>query len=716
MCGRSFVVVAGIVSGLFCSATPAVSLSGANSPPHQFSLIAPPDGSTLNTAQPTFVWQKTTDPDSGDRVSYVVQFTTDSGFGAVIISIPILSGDTSYTPGQPLFTRNLVWFWRVVAVDSYGEKTFSREIFRFTIQLADTIPPRFVNLPFPILPDTMEPFILDVTIIEKDGLDSVTLWLRRNYQIWQAQAMYFLPVSDSEYLATALIPPVDSGTLTELFLSAVDKTGNYAFTDTFGYFTGIMPIETIHLLDSLGQNQLKGYGITIEGEITRPPGRLYSDGSAAFIQDQRGGAVAISTEPYGQSPRLRQRLRVIGIIGQRAGQDLVEGYIQGSLPAKAVQPRPLILDSISENKEGILVVVSALHKVSGDWPAAGEDGLVVVANETETEKIPVFIDKSTELNGMPEPQWPVGIVAVVMQYDTTLPYWDGYILAPRVPGDFIAAGQPVTAKIVFKPDHWNRNWFKEPDDEDDEDDDYLDEVEDDDENNNNDNKEGKLNCYIGNLSGYPVSQIIVESVRLNEVVSVARKKDCSDLTQNGIIVTSRDDCFFAKIIKKHRQFGGSVLKVKFNKFEAIQTIPDNIKDQETTSVLISGYLQDGTPFEGRGIVIIVGDDEQTGIPRDWFIDSEQQLNLRLLGVFPNPFNPRTTIRYVLDKQQHISFVIFSLTGQRVRSVNLGWQLPGEHLILWDGTDDSGRQVGSGVYFFLIKGEKSQIDGRMLLLK
>jgi hypothetical protein len=89
---------------------------------------------------------------------------------------------------------------------------------------------------------------------------------------------------------------------------------------------------------------------------------------------------------------------------------------------------------------------------------------------------------------------------------------------------------------------------------------------------------------------------------------------------------------------------------------------------------------------------------------------------KLIGNFPNPFNPETTIRFDLASSGYISLGIFNIYGQRVRLLLDGFMGAGRHSIVWDGTDDNQRRVSSGIYFYRMQTEEYSSMRRMLLLK
>ena len=70
----------------------------------------------------------------------------------------------------------------------------------------------------------------------------------------------------------------------------------------------------------------------------------------------------------------------------------------------------------------------------------------------------------------------------------------------------------------------------------------------------------------------------------------------------------------------------------------------------------------------------------------------------LAGVVPNPFNPRTEIRYALPREQHVVLRVHDVRGHLVRQLVDGRRPAGLHAVVWDGCDDRGRNVASGTYY------------------
>jgi hypothetical protein len=83
---------------------------------------------------------------------------------------------------------------------------------------------------------------------------------------------------------------------------------------------------------------------------------------------------------------------------------------------------------------------------------------------------------------------------------------------------------------------------------------------------------------------------------------------------------------------------------------------------------------------------------------------------------PNPFNPETAIGYALPKSAYVRLEVLNVLGQVVRTLVDGHQRTGTHEAMWDGLNDSGQALASGIYFYRIGADNFQATKRMLLLK
>tara|TARA_B110000858_G_scaffold23332_1_gene23557 strand:+ start:18 stop:1427 length:1410 start_codon:yes stop_codon:yes gene_type:complete len=84
--------------------------------------------------------------------------------------------------------------------------------------------------------------------------------------------------------------------------------------------------------------------------------------------------------------------------------------------------------------------------------------------------------------------------------------------------------------------------------------------------------------------------------------------------------------------------------------------------------------------------------------------------------YPNPFNPSTEIAYTLDKSTNISLTIFNVIGQKVKVLENSSKQAGTHTAKWDGRDEFGASVSTGLYFYTISDGVSSFTRKMALMK
>lgn len=87
-----------------------------------------------------------------------------------------------------------------------------------------------------------------------------------------------------------------------------------------------------------------------------------------------------------------------------------------------------------------------------------------------------------------------------------------------------------------------------------------------------------------------------------------------------------------------------------------------------------------------------------------------------LSNYPNPFNPNTTINYYLPDPSDVVLEVFNVKGQRVKTLINEYKETGSHSSVWNGTDQNGRLVSSGVYFYRLSIGTKSIVNKMLLMK
>ncbi|OGC77091.1 MAG: hypothetical protein A2Z27_01630 [candidate division Zixibacteria bacterium RBG_16_50_21] len=95
---------------------------------------------------------------------------------------------------------------------------------------------------------------------------------------------------------------------------------------------------------------------------------------------------------------------------------------------------------------------------------------------------------------------------------------------------------------------------------------------------------------------------------------------------------------------------------------------------------------------------------------------ENLASLQLLSCYPNPFNASTQISYSLPEDSYVKLELFNILGQKVTTLINESQLAGARTVIWDGTNQSGQKVSSGVYFARLSTVRGQSVLKMSLLK
>ena len=84
--------------------------------------------------------------------------------------------------------------------------------------------------------------------------------------------------------------------------------------------------------------------------------------------------------------------------------------------------------------------------------------------------------------------------------------------------------------------------------------------------------------------------------------------------------------------------------------------------------------------------------------------------------YPNPFNPITIIEYDIPIESDVHLVIYDLLGRQVKTLVNGYQKAGYKSMKWNGTNDQGRMVSAGMYFYHLQSGKFSKVRKMILLK
>jgi len=98
------------------------------------------------------------------------------------------------------------------------------------------------------------------------------------------------------------------------------------------------------------------------------------------------------------------------------------------------------------------------------------------------------------------------------------------------------------------------------------------------------------------------------------------------------------------------------------------------------------------------------------------VESSLPGSFKLYHSFPNPFNSQTEIMFDLPESQEVDVTIYNLLGQPVRKLFRGKKQAGTHTLRWDGRDDSGNSVVSGVYLLVVRAGERRFQEKLILMK
>jgi hypothetical protein len=124
-------------------------------------------------------------------------------------------------------------------------------------------------------------------------------------------------------------------------------------------------------------------------------------------------------------------------------------------------------------------------------------------------------------------------------------------------------------------------------------------------------------------------------------------------------------------------------------------IAHNVANQDTINVYVQGTT--GPPL---------GISEDSELPGEFAISQN----------YPNPFNPATTLRIQLPRLSDVKLVIYNTLGQKVRTLVNGKLSAGYHDFVWDGSNDLGQLIASGIYIYRFEAGEYRQTKKMILLR
>jgi len=181
-------------------------------------------------------------------------------------------------------------------------------------------------------------------------------------------------------------------------------------------------------------------------------------------------------------------------------------------------------------------------------------------------------------------------------------------------------------------------------------------------------------------------------------------RSCLELIDSNYLL------FMAAAVMKINSDGDSLFFSNLQLYQGVPSVYNSIKELE------NGYfvLVSSQPVSRMVIVKMNSEGYYTGYDKNTISIA----NISILYNYPNPFNPATTINYNLGLGVRNPIMeICNIKGQRVRELRIKDEGLRTNSVVWDGTDQSGASVSSGVYFYRIKGDNySSGTEKMILVK
>jgi hypothetical protein len=233
----------------------------------------------------------------------------------------------------------------------------------------------------------------------------------------------------------------------------------------------------------------------------------------------------------------------------------------------------------------------------------------------------------------------------------------------------------------------------------------------------------KLDIYSSQYAENPFSLYVIETFGTQELV--CRTGDQSD------------EDWFLSVDSSYGQFFRFPIEVSINGEEGYvlynNLTPNNVMFFEVRSIATGGVVISETCSDYYFGSFLINSSTAiftapgNGTPGvsfhmlnlDTLTDNDDELiqkPIYSLNNYPNPFNPKTSIQFNLPEDTNIDLSIFNVKGQKIKTLISDNYAEGTHKIEWNGSDDSGKAVSSGIYYYRLK-TGSKIESRkMILLK
>jgi hypothetical protein len=327
--------------------------------------------------------------------------------------------------------------------------------------IGDTPPLLVSHNRIPFLPQHFSQDTILFTFADNIAIDTALLYISINDEGYEPHD--FVRVnSDSlvELWGAIIRKQVNlSGSKIDYYAEAMDNNGLLFTSQKYGYFPGVhqLDYEILRAVDSNGVAVNLNYAVRVQGIATVSDHTFAFNRLDAYVQDASGGInLFVPQSQGGDTIHITEGLpyTIEGTIIQ------FRGKLELSTPGfKAIQegtPTPIVPHNLTiaewleqpEFYEGSLVRFTNVFKDSGTWPLPGSFATIAINDSTASGVM--FIDNDTDLDNLPEPQYPITVTGVASQFaNTSPPYTFGYQIVPRRRADIISAGAPTGFDLLL---------------------------------------------------------------------------------------------------------------------------------------------------------------------------------------------------------------------------------------------------------------------------
>lgn len=313
----------------------------------------------------------------------------------------------------------------------------------------------------PRIPEENENTTVSADVTDNSDVTLVELRYMVNSGAMQSIAM--ANTSGDTYTADIPASAYNNADRVEYWVYAEDDIQQSTESLHFKFFVGTAPISAVHPVDANGVLLYDGYDVRVRGVATAETGIFSATNLDVYIQDATGGVNIFQFGLTGGFTITRGNdYTVVGTVDQFNGKaevitqdyntDIVDNG-PGTLPGSVVMTIAQFLAN-PETYEGMLIAIQDVTNTGGGdpWPAAGSNANVQISDDGGASLLTLRIDSDTNIDGSPEPAWPVSVRGIFIQFDNASPFLEGYQITPRDLDDIdISVGiEPVGSGEVAK--------------------------------------------------------------------------------------------------------------------------------------------------------------------------------------------------------------------------------------------------------------------------